>query len=621
LERFARSLSHRGPDGEGYFLDKKICLGLAHRRLAILDLSEAARQPLQFGDGRYWITLNGEIYNFIELRKTLESAGYVFRTQSDTEVIPAAYDYWGPDCQLKFNGMWAFAIWDTLKQTLFVSRDRFGVKPLLYLLNADRFAFASEMKAFLHLEAFSAEENTDALRRVIRDPMSLEGTEDCLLKGLKRLPGGYCMHIRRDAVEVRRWWNTMDHLSDVPGSLAQQAERFQELFLDSCQLRLRSDVPVATCLSGGVDSSAVLCSLQHIQKKRGPDERCAPDWQRAFVACFPDTALDERHFAEIAVRHSGAMPRYRPMSPESVLDKINELIYSFEEVYNSLPAPAWAIYRELRNEGVVVSLDGHGADELLAGYNWYVDLALQNCGGIFKSPGRAFDLMRLSRSLYSKTGPMNRPSYLRLALTTYPTLWQAARRMKHALNPGHSWPTTQSEPLLLDRTIADRLGPVNSALYRDFHHTVLPTILRNFDRCSMAHGVEVRMPFMDWRLVCYVFSLPEDSKIGGGFTKRVLREAMRGIMPESLRTRRSKIGFNSPLPEWFNGALKEWLWRLVNEPGFLASDLWDGKALRQMLSEKRRSASWTWSESARFWTYVHAYVWRRNFIMTRNRAQ
>jgi len=195
LQRFARSLSHRGPDGEGYFFDKEKCLGLAHRRLAILDLSEGAHQPLQFGEGRYWITLNGEIYNFIELRKTLESAGYVFRTQSDTEVIPAAYDYWGPDCQLKFNGMWAFAIWDTLKQTLFVSRDRFGIKPLLYLHNADRFAFASEMKAFLHLEAFSPEENTAALRRVIGDPMSLEGTEDCLLKGLKRLPAGHCMNV------------------------------------------------------------------------------------------------------------------------------------------------------------------------------------------------------------------------------------------------------------------------------------------------------------------------------------------------------------------------------------------------------------------------------------------
>jgi asparagine synthase (glutamine-hydrolysing) len=229
--------------------------------------------------------------------------------------------------------------------------------------------------------------------------------------------------------------------------------------------------------------------------------------------------------------------------------------------------------------------------------------------------------MRLSRSLYSKTGPIHPPSYLRLALATYPTLSKAARRIKNALHPGSSWLSTPPEPDLLDRTIEGRLGPLNASLYRDFHHTVLPTILRNFDRCSMAHGIEVRMPFMDWRLVCYAFSLPEESKVGGGFTKRVLREAMRGIMPESLRTRRSKIGFNSPLPEWFNGALKDWLWELVNEPDFLASDLWDGESLRQLLKEKRRSASWTWHEGARFWTYVNAYVWRRNFTAIRSRAQ
>ncbi len=640
-----RALAHRGPDGEEIYVDGK--LGLGHRRLAILDLSAAGRQPMSFADRRYWITYNGEIYNFLELKSELESCDYVFRTQTDTEIILAAYDRWGPDCQLKFNGMWAFAIWDHREQTLFLSRDRFGIKPLYYLLEPRRFAFASEMKAFLHLHNFTARENETALRRVLTDTFSVEGTEETLLEGVKRLVGGHCMSVNSGGLKVWRWWNTLNHLTEVPRTLAQHAEQFRELFFDACRLRLRSDVPVATCLSGGVDSSAVLCTLAEINASANDGtvaaDRRTSNWQRAFVATFPDTPLDERHYAEIAIRHAGAEPRYRPMSADAALDELDQVIYDFEDITITLPAPVWAIYRELRRDGVVVSLDGHGADEMLGGYQSYTETALHATGSLLRAPMRTLDLINTLYHMYPPDGSVLPPNRVRLAADSiasdpvmrfpvqaahslhYRTIKQFQRRNEATSNQSATEPCWIRSPLLSESHPAPdeesaiaALGALNARLYHDFHYTVLPTILRNFDRCSMAHGIEVRMPFMDWRLVCFVFSLPEESKIGGGFTKRVLREAMRGVMPEALRTRKGKIGFNSPLPDWFNGPLKRWILEQVNDKDFLQSDLWDGLAIRGFVEQKFRAGdAWTWRECQLVWQFLHAHVWRQTFCKRR----
>jgi asparagine synthase (glutamine-hydrolysing) len=638
LQRFTRSLAHRGPDGEGFHIDDHGTLGLGHRRLAILDLSEAGRQPMEYGDGRYWVTYNGEIYNFLELRRELESYGYVFRTQSDTEIIPAAYDRWGPDCQLKFNGMWAFALWDRREQTLFLSRDRFGIKPLHYLCEPGRrFAFASELKAFLHLYDFTARENKSALQQMLADINSLEGTENTLLEGVKRLPGGHCSTIRDGAVKVWRWWNTLDHLSSVPKTLKQQAEQFRELFFDACRLRLRSDVPVATCLSGGLDSSAVLCTLPVINASSGAGEgaeRRTDNWQRAFVATYPGTPLDERDFAEIAIRHAGAVPRYKPMSADAALEDLPRLIYEFEDICGTLPAPVWAIYRELRRDGVVVSLDGHGSDEMLGGYSYYTQTALENSGGLLRNPLRTLDLINTFYYMHGQDGPLPPPSrmrlvsedpFLRFPVQVAGSIYHGARRLLSVGNRSQSngsraaaWvesaPRANGAAAADEEAAIDALGPVNAQLYRDFHRTMLPTILRNFDRCSMAHGIEVRMPFMDWRLVSFVFSLPEKSKIGGGFSKRVLREAMRGIMPEALRTRKSKIGFSSPLPDWFRGPLRTWLLQQVNDQDFISSDVWNGPAIRDFVGERVRLDRWDWQTAQKVWRFLHAHVWRKTFL-------
>lgn len=612
VRAMCRAISHRGPDGEGFYRSDRgetaPQIDLGHRRLAILDLSEAGRQPLSDESGRYWITYNGEVYNFLELRRELESLGVRFRTETDTEVILLAYRQWGDAFQLKLNGMWAFAIWDEQEKSLFLSRDRFGIKPLFYLDERSRFVFASELKAFRALEGFTLLENETAFRRVLTSPALLESREDTLFAGVKRLPGGHSILVRDGKARISRWWNTLDHIPAAPRSLSDQAESFRELFIDSCRLRLRSDVPVATCLSGGLDSSAVLCTLARIAGDAGAmHDRETPNWQRAFVATFPGSSSDEERFARLAVEHAGADPRYRPIDGRMTVEEIERVVYDFEEIGTNFPSAIWSIYRELRREGVVVSLDGHGADELLGGYTHYAQTALRATGGLLAHPLRTLDMISTLRALYDPSGPIAAPPAWKLLLANDPLI----RRMRGLDSRKSDLSQTKRDPV--EEAEIDRLGPLNSLLYRDFHRNMLPSILRNFDRCSMAHGIEVRMPFMDWRLVCFAFSLPAESKIGGGYTKRILREAMRGILPEPLRTRRGKIGFNSPLPDWFNGPLREWVRHQVNDPDFLKSPYWNGHSWRKIV-ESKRSALWYWPECEELWPYLHAHLWRKIFL-------
>lgn len=540
LDRFTDSLTHRGLDGRGTFIDGN--LGLGHRRLAILDLSEAGKNPMPYGGEngkRYWITYNGEVYNFLELRYELEQLGHRFKSETDTEVVVAAYAQWGEDCLLRFNGMWAFAIWDAVEKKLFLARDRFGVKPLYYLATGNRLAFASELKAFLELDNFSVALNEEIIPQILQTNQAYEGTTDqTIMKNVLRLHGGHCLTLKHDGnYTLKKWWETLSHIPQIPSSYTEQVEQFRDLFLDAVKIRLRSDVAVGTCLSGGIDSSAVASGMawNHRQGKNGL-ERCAEDWQQAFVATFPGTQLDERAYADDVIYHVGAKPHYWVFDNDEALSHIIDSVWAMEDVYLGIAVPAWCLYREMRRKNVVVSLDGHGGDELLGGYTWYLDC------------------------------PMNQ---------------------------------------------------VNQIFYRDFHTTLLPSILRNFDRCSMAHGIEVRMPLMDWRLVTFAFGLPADCKIGAGYTKRVLRDAMQGIMPENVRRRRSKIGFNSPMIEWYNGGMAEMLRKIVNHRLWLESPFWDGHQLRDYVLEKTNARAWTssdWGVTLHIWSRVNIVLWQLLFV-------
>lgn len=604
LRRFTDMLSHRGPDGGDIFIDEKASLGLGHRRLAIIDTSETGRQPMSF-HGRYWIVFNGEIYNFVELKSELEGYGYQFKTDSDTEVILASYDKWGDECQLRFNGMWAFAIWDTRERRLFLSRDRFGVKPLLYHYDGRRFAFASEMKAFLALNDFRVDFNASIVAVALSDPSLVEGMEASLLHGVKRLPGGHSITLTQAGeLSVRRWWRTLDHLESVPERCEDQAARYRELFLDACRIRMRSDVPIGTALSGGLDSSSVLCSMGHIRNSGDKTDRMAFDWQRAFVGSYPGKIIDERVYADQVINQTGAKPIYCEMNAGMYLENFHEILYQYEELSDIHLGP-WYVHKRQRENGVVVTIDGHGGDEALGGYTWHVLAALKDA---VADPFRMAELLSIMNGMGVTVNAQSIPRALK----------KLGSRLfdKRDGKSEKTWLMVQPEPFHSDALNADvpllkNRDSLFKQLYMDFHFTHLPTNLRDFDRLSMAHGVEVRSPFMDWRLVCFTFSLPSSRKIGGGYTKRILRDAMRGILPEAIRTRTKKLGFPNLDEGWMSAKAREFILDSIASKDFAESSIWNGRLISAEMEKAFRDSDTV--RIHRAWKYTQAMYLMRSF--------
>ena len=607
-------LAHRGPDGEGTFIDGSV--GLGHRRLAILDLTEAGHQPMSYGNGRYWITYNGEIFNFIELRDELESLGYSFRSDTDTEVILAAYLHWGEFCQLKFNGMWAFAVWDKAERALFLSRDRFAIKPLYYIYDGQHFAFASEMKAFLALEWFDAVFDNASVASELARMNDFEGTEHCLLHGVRRLNAGHCLTVCHSEVPMlKRWWNTLEHLDSVPKGFDQQVEKFQTLFFDACRIRMRSDVAIGTALSGGLDSSSVLCAMNHMQRAGCEHQRLAADWQHAFVATFPGTVQDERQYAEEVVRATGVNSTYARMSVADAITYLDDALFDFEEI-GLLPTPVWSLYRQMRASNIVVSLDGHGADEMLVGYYWYPEIGMREALAEYLRTypsvisDAALERVRNLEQVVVGLGLEELGLPVPRAQEILDELSGKMRGPKKTTgSPSSGWliqkPRTVSFPdYRQDVNMMPGFDGIDKRMYLDFHYRTLPTILRNFDRCSMSNGVEVRAPFMDWRLVCYVFALSTDVKIRDGFTKYILREAMKGLLPESIRVRRNKLGFVTPLMDWVQGSMKPFILDAVNSSDFLQSDVWNGPVIRDCV--ERAYMKNDFKVVTRAWDYIQA---------------
>jgi asparagine synthase (glutamine-hydrolysing) len=583
IQRLTDLLAHRGPDGAGSWFNTDRSLGLGHRRLAIIDPSEAGRQPMVSADGQHVIVYNGEIYNFLELRDELRSAGASFVTESDTEVILAAWQRWREGMLPRFNGMWALAIYDVRTNELFLARDRFGIKPLLYAATPERFIFASEMRAIVRSGVVAARVDPEVARRVVLDPFGVEGSSRTLFSPVQRLQAGHHLWLRAGRVEVKRWWCTADHLTAVPRNEPEQVEQFGDLFRQSVALRMRSDVPIGTSLSGGFDSTAVLCTMAAIEKA-GMGARGAKAWRHACVASLPGTPIDERPDAELAAQWAGIKPTVVNIGSDQALEAIDRVLDDLDDVYIGLPTAPWQVYRELRRQQVLVSLDGHGSDELMGAYN---------------QGGQAWSfLLRNFLALIAGSAALSGALDGARAL--------ALRQRGHYFLRGGIARLPARFPLVgTSDALPKEWGALNRRLYRMFHATVLPTILRNFDRLSMAHGIEVRMPFTDWRLVTYTMSLPDKSKVADGYTKMVARRAMAGRMPESIRMSPRKIGFNSPMPQWLNGPLAEWVRCILRQPVAAFDDLVDGEKLAAAVSELTTHRAWNWTSAGRIWPYLH----------------
>lgn len=591
-------LAHRGPDGYGLWTEPGITLG--HRRLAILDLTDSGKQPMSYADGRYHITFNGEIYNFLEIRDELESHGHVFHSQSDTEVILAAFTQWGEDCVNRFNGMWAFAIWDTHHNSLFLSRDRFGKKPLFYawLPNGD-LAFASEMKAI-----FPILDKVRPNRALVMDTKRIfqyELTDECLVEGIKRFPAAHNAWVQNGTLSARRWWCTLDHYVEVAPEYEGQVEQFRTLFLDACRIRMRSDVPLGTALSGGLDSSAVITSMAHLSAN-SKTPRMGENWQHAFVASFPNTPLDERHYAEKVTQYLGITPTIIEIDPASAVADLANYFRLFEEVNITSPIPFMQTYAAVKRHGVSVTLDGHGADELFGGYPFDYIWALQDAGMNVSQTQSILD------TYYSAFG--SHPQLNRLpAKSTFIAKWHAKRLIKKLLG-------RLDKPVSKDSAHPNwgKLDHLTQRLYVSAHESVLPTILRNYDRYSMASGVEIRMPFMDHRIVSFASSIPWTSKIRNGFSKNIIRDALAPLMPREIAYRKTKIGFNSPVVDWMKGPLKSFLLDTISSQSFLESDLIDQEDVANAIRNVINNPCTAYIDGEQAWTKLSPYLWEEAVI-------
>ena len=549
LKKMADSLVHRGPDGEGFWMSAGGHAAFAHRRLAIIDLSRAAAQPMHYRD-RYTIVYNGEIYNYIELRKGLISRGYSFQTESDTEVLLAAYDCYREECVQAFDGMFAFVIWDEQEQCIFAARDRFGEKPLYYSINEKEFCFASERKALWAV----------GLEKKINYPLLF----NYLVLGYTSTPVDKTITYYQDAFSIppahylklpingsqfilQSYWDlNKQALTAIPEKDA--AERLSELLEISVKRRLRSDVSLGTSLSGGLDSSSIVSMIQRIQHGSQP--------LKTFSAVFPGYQKDESSYIKSVTDKFNLRNYTCTPDADGMLKDIERVCYFQEEPFSSASIYAqYKVFEMAEKEQVKVLLDGQGADEILAGYGKYIHWYLQEL--CIKKPFAAVNERKLLKAngIPFEWGLRNYIAALYPAQVPGILEKREIRKLKHYPDL-----TDEFKREYLDRqTIYKPLvTQLNDILYYNTCQYGLEDLLRYADRNSMAHGREVRLPFLNHELVQFIFSLPSGYKINSGFTKWILRMSMEGYLPNNIVWRKDKVGFEPPQKSWMeNKRLQE----------------------------------------------------------------
>ncbi len=536
LQKMNSAQKHRGPDDEGVYLDGPV--GLGHVRLSILDLSCAGHQPMHYGN-RYTVVFNGEIYNFIELREELKQAGYIFHTNCDTEVLLAAYDHWGEACQSRFNGFWAFAVYDKQSGELFLSRDRYGVKPLYYTELPGYLLFASEIKTLLTDARIPRRANDAAIFDYLVNGF-VDCTEETFFDGVCRLEAGCCMRIdSQGKKQFRRYYELPYRESLVEPVGCTMIREFRRLFEQSIALRLRADVPVGSCLSGGLDSSAIVCESNRQLRAMGGGAD-----QQTFSSCYTGDPNDERKFMDAVIEKTGVNAHFTYPTGDTLFEDLEHLIYTQDEPFVSTSMYAgYCVMRLAHEKGAKVLLDGQGADEILCGYRKARVYYIKRLLGA-KRFGRA------SRELLAYLPYMRKGKNV--------SLLADLNMIRQFLGKTSSTDIRHRylEESFAKRTLRNSYQENDRFLLNDFDRIVLPALLRYVDRNSMAFSIEDRLPFLDFRLVEYAMDLPLNAKIADGWSKAIMRKAL--DMPEIIRKRRDKIGFYTPEKAWMDAHLADY---------------------------------------------------------------
>lgn len=526
-------VSHRGPDDEGVEIFKNVAFG--HRRLSIIDLSEAGHQPMKYM--HYYIIYNGEVFNFKELKEELINCGYTFKSNTDTEVVCAAYDKWGLNCNEKFNGFFSFIIYDTKKDWVFLSRDRYGVKPLYYWESPNGYiAFASEIKQFTMLPGWNPKIN-ETMTKDFLVYGYVDHTDETLFKDVFQIYGGTGAYFPiAEYHEFKTFRFPWYKLSKLDVNEQNAVNHFKDMFIDSVKLRLISDVPVGSCLSGGLDSSSIVCVIDMLKGK--------DDIQKTFSSCSKYEKFDEKKFVDIVVNDKNIEPHYVYADSKDLIKNIENIIWHQDSPLQSTSLYAqYMIFQTAHENGIKVMLDGQGADEVLFGYymhfmvmfnelftnGHFLNFTIQSILAKSKHDIQIFETAKL---YLSQVLDRNKPIIKKVFTDDE---WIDLKR----LNQSDIQPSIKTSYSNLDIFSKHQIET-----------TSLPALLHWEDRNSMAFSIESRTPFLDYRIVNYVYSLPREYKINYGITKRILRDSMKGILPDKIRKRMDKMGFVTPEEIW-----------------------------------------------------------------------
>lgn len=585
--RQLRCITHRGPEASNVFVDGPVALG--HNRLKIIDLSDEANQPFEYDD--LVMAFNGEVYNYVELKADLETKGYRFRTHGDTEVMCAAYKHYGEDCVKYFTGMWAFALWDKTKQKLFCSRDRFGIKPFYYILQGQHLYFASEYKALKELPVFKNDINTEQVNRGLQMVWSVY-RDQTFYTQVKNLQPAHNLVWQAGKVTISRYWDINFSQPQSTLSWEEKKEQFYALFKDSVRLHARSDVPNGTCLSGGLDSSAISSMYSTLM----------PDTPIKSFSIYYEDDVDERPFIyEVVKKYPNIQPFYFSPTEAQITENFHKVAYHADvPLLGSSFISQYFLMQLAKQEGVTVAIDGQGSDEYLGGYlhSFYRILGqLYGSGQIFK----AGDLLSNLSEREHFSSKKKRDFLLK-------SIVGAFSNENRMYNLEYSQLNRYLQAGVGDLSFEDK-SPDKFAnfLYHILLNTTLQTLLHFEDRNSMAFSLESRVPFLEHKLVEFAFTLPRQDKINDkAETKFILREALKPILPTAVYERKDKKGFVTPGEvKWLNGPLKFLLDIDYNRFGWMKQ----GK-LKEVVDVYKKGDT---SKAAFVWRLACTNYWLKHF--------
>lgn len=565
IEKARDAMSHRGPDDAGLYYSPEEGVALGHRRLSIIDLSEAGHQPFFSNDGRFVITFNGEIYNYLEIKKELDGK-YDFKTQTDTEVLLASYIVWGEKCLQKFNGMFAFAIWDKKKRELFCARDHLGVKPFFYCYRNGALYFASEIRGLLALDILR-KPNEKIIFEYLYHGL-YDHRDETFFDGIKHLLPGHYLVWKNETINVSKYWDLSRVAGNKQVSFLDAQDELRALLADSIRIQYRSDVPVGVNLSSGLDSNSL---FYYANKVTGGNTE-------AFTFCMESEEYNECSVLEetLSAREKTRWHKAHA-SPQGIWEAMGLMNSIQGEPYGGIPTVAYeTLYKKAAEDKIIVLLEGQGGDELFAGYKYYL-------WEHEKDEGKGIGEKSLSYS-QDKTPLTDRALLSKdfIAAHTEGNLSFQAPFGSHLLN----------------------------AQYRDLVHTKLPRVLRMNDHVSMAYGRELRVPLLDYRIVEFCFSLPVEYKIKGGVQKYIMREAMKNIVPGTL-LKKPKKAFGAIQNEWFRNYFRKEILRLLSSKTFRSRPYWDHNVLQDKTEKFFKGEG---ENSFFLWQCINLELWFGKFF-------